>query len=299
MDIPFDLKKTVVKKEEALDEVNISKDGFAPWSFSKLKTLQQCPLKFYLQYVIKAKVPVAPPTLITTVGKAVHRVLEFLIMGKSIKDSYRLTRKEFVETLTNEEWENEVLTTELNIIEFRQRLDNFETKNPVKRYIQELRVGVTADYSPTAFFGDDVYYRGVIDLGMQLQSNDIILLDHKTGAPAIMGINNFKGQLDTYKVLFHHGVEQVEGAQAGIHFVKDGKIILDSYTKKDEIEGKLVQELEFYMTASVDRVKELGFFKHVRGNWCKYCDYNEDCKKGNLTDVELGTKRFFPIKEIK
>lgn len=295
----FDLKTTIKNKEISLEEPDISKNGFAPWSFSKLKTLQQCPLKFYLQYILKIKMPAAPPTLITTVGKAVHRVLELLVLGKTIKDSFRLARKEFTDTLTNEEWETQVLTTELSIIEFRQRLDTFEAKNPIKRYIQELRIGITKDYAPTAFFGDDVYYRGVIDLGMQLESNDIILLDHKTGAPAIMGINNFKGQLDTYKVLFHHGVEPVQGAQAGIHFVKDGKVILDHYTKKEEIEGKLVQELEFYMIASVDRAKELGYFKHIRGSYCKYCDYNEDCKKGNLTDVELGTKRFFPIKEIK
>lgn len=295
----FDIKTILKDKEENLQEPDISKNGFAPWSFSKLKTLQQCPLKFYLQYVLKLKMPVAPPTLVTNVGKAVHRILEFLVMGKTIKDSFRLTRKEFVDSMTNEDWEAHVVTTELNIIEFRQRLDTFEAKNPIKRYIQELRIGVTSDYSPTAFFADDVYYRGVIDLGMQLASDDIILLDHKTGAPSIMGINNFKGQLDTYKVLFHHGVEPVAGAQAGIHFVKDGKVILDNYTKRDIIEGKLVQELEFYMIASVDRLKELGYFKHVRGNWCKYCDYNEDCKKGNITDVELGTKRFFSIKEIK
>lgn len=301
MSIPFDIKKTIAVKEEELSEPDISKAGFAPWSFSKLKTLQQCPLKFYLQYVIKLKMPPAPPTLITTVGKAVHRVIELLILGKSIQESYRLTRREkdFATTLTNQEWEDHVLTTEMNIIEFRQRLDAFEAKNPIKRYIQEMKIGVTNDYNPTAFFGDDVYYRGVIDLGMQLKSNDIILLDHKTGAPAIMGINNFKGQLDTYKVLFHHGVEKVEGAQAGIHFVKDGKVILDHYIKKDEIEGKLVQELEFYMAAAVDHVKDLGYFKHVRGNWCKYCDYNDDCKKGNILDVELGTKRFFKLKEIK
>ena len=290
---------TIKAKEENLEEPNVSKDGFAPWSHSKLKTLQQCPLKFYLQYILKIKMPAPPPSLTTNVGKAVHRVIEHVIMGKSITDSLTLTKKEYDGTFTEAEWNLEVATTEYNLIEFRQRLDDFEKRNPVKRYIQELRIGVTQQYEPTTFFGDDVYYRGVIDLGMQLQSNDIILLDHKTGAPADMGIRNFKAQLNTYKVLFHHGIENVEGAQSGIHFVKDGKIILDDYTSKEIIEGKLVNELEFYMIAAVDSLKEIGYFKHVRGSYCKWCDYNEDCKAGNLKDTEMKTKRFFSIKEIK
>jgi hypothetical protein len=297
-----DLIKSIAEKEAAIENgegLIISKDAFAPWSFSKLKIIQQCPLKFYLQYVLKVKVPGAPPSLVTNVGKAVHRVIEFLILGKTIGDSYRLAKKEFVDSITHDEWEANVATTEMNIVEFRKRLDAFEQRNPVKRYIQELRVGIKSDYTPTAFFDKEVYYRGVIDLGMQLESNDIILLDHKTGAPAAMGIKNFQDQLDTYKILFHHGVESVEGAQAGIHFVKDGKIVLDHYADKKEIEGRLVQSLEFYMIGAVDRLKEIAFFKHIRGGHCRWCDYNEQCKKGELEDVERKTKRFFPLKEVK
>ncbi len=291
------LVEKIQKKEP--EAIEFSKIALGPWSFSKLKVLQQCPLKFYLKYVVKIKVPEPPPSLVTTVGKAVHRILEFMIMGKTITDSYKLVRKEYVSTLTDQEWDENVATTELNVMEFRKRLDEFEKKNPVKRYIQELKGGLTANYEPTGFFSDDVYWRGVIDLGLQLESNDVIILDHKTGAPAEMGIRNFQNQLDTYKILFHKGIDPVAGAQAGIHFVKDGKIVLDSYTTKEEIEGKLINELEFYIIGTIDRVKELGFFKHIRGGYCKWCDYNVECKAGDLLPIEHGTKRYFPIKEIK
>lgn len=292
-----DIKKSIIAKE--VEEVLISKEAFAPWSFSKLKILQQCPLKFYLQYIVKLKWSLAPPSLITTVGKAVHRILEFLIIGKTVTESFKLAKKEYSASLTEEEWNQHVATTEFNVIQFREKLDAFEKKTPIKRFIQEKKVGITQEYQPTGFFSDDVYWRGVIDLGLQLESNDLIILDHKTGAPAEMGIRNFQSQLDSYKVLFHRGVDPVEGAQAGIHFVKDGKIILDHYSDKKEIDGKLINELEFFIIASVDRLKDIGYFKHIRGGYCKWCDYNAECKKGELLDVEFGTKRFFPIKEIK
>jgi hypothetical protein len=295
----FSLLDEIKKKEQRQEEPPfLTNTGLGPWSFSKLKVLRQCPLRFYLKYILRVKVPEPPPSLITNVGKAVHRVLEFLLMGKSITDSFKMARKEFSAILSDSEWEMQVATTEFNIMEFRRRLDSFEQKNPVKRYIQELRIGMTANYEPTGFFADDVYWRGVIDLGMQLQSNDVIILDHKTGAPAEMGIRNFQNQLDTYKILFHRGLEPVNGAQAGIHFVKDGKIILDTYVTSKDIENKLTKELEFFITGSIDKMLDLGSFKHIRGPHCKYCEYNEECKAGMLKTTEDNTKRFFPIKDI-
>jgi hypothetical protein len=297
-----DILKTIEAKEGDFEELDVSKTAFAPWSFSKLKVLQQCPLRFYLQYVLKVKlVDAPPPSLITNVGKAVHSILEKIILGKTINDSFELSRKEYASIISQADWESQVATTEYNMIAFRTRLDEFEKKFPIKRYVQELKVGIKADYSPTAFFDKEVYFRGVVDFGIQMQANefgDLIVIDHKTGAPAKMGIRNFKTQLDGYKVLFHHGVEPVAGAQAGIHFVKDGEILLDSYTTKEEIEGKLVNELEFYLSGSVDKVKELGYFKHIRGPHCKWCDYDADCKEGKLLNAELGTKRYFEIKKI-
>lgn len=288
-----------IKTKEVPETIPLTGLGLGPWSFSKLKVLRQCPLRFYLKYILRVKVPEPPPSLITTVGKAVHRVLELLIMGKSIGDSYKLARKDFVKELTEIQWNEQVATTEFNVLEFRRRLDAFEQKNPVKRYIQELRIGMTSNYEPTGFFADDVYWRGVIDLGLQLESNDVIILDHKTGAPAEMGIRNFQNQLDTYKILFHRGVEKVNGAQAGIHFVKAGKIILDTYVTSKDIEGKLTKELEFFITGSVDKLIDTKYFKHIRGPHCKYCEYNEECKNGELASVEEGTKRYFSLKEIK
>lgn len=282
------------------ESLSLTVEGLGPWSFSKLKLGQNCPLSFYLKYVIKIKVAEPPPSLITMVGKAAHRVIEHVILGKSIEDAFKLTRKEYVDTkqLTQEEWDSQVQTLEFSITAFRERLDSFEKKHPVKRYVQELRGGITREYEPTGFFAKEVFWRGIIDMGIQLESGDLIVLDHKTGAPAAMGLRNFTSQLDSYKILFHKGIEGISGAQAGIHFIRDGKVTLDEYVDKDVIETKLVNNLEFYLRGVVDGIKEDGKFKKKKGNHCKYCDFAPNCKAGELNDAEERSSKYFPIKPI-
>lgn len=293
----IDLLEKIKQKEPGFLE--ISKDSFGAWSISKLKLLEKCPLSFYLRYVLKIKMEGLPPSLITNIGKAAHRIIELMIMGKSITECFKATQKEFAPLITKEEWDANVATLEYNISEFRQRLDAFEKANPIRRYVQELQIGLTSQFEPTGFFAEDVYFRGVIDLGLQMESNDVIIIDHKTGAPSKMGIRNFKTQLDTYKVLYHYGVGKVDGAQSGIHFVKDGQIALDDYVPRATIEGNLRNELEFYIQGTADRLKEIGYFKHVRGSHCQWCEFNKECKEGLLQATEESTRKFFPIKEIK
>lgn len=283
-----------------VEELDLSPLGLGAWSHSKVKCLKNCPLQFYLKYVLKIKPITKPPiSLVTEVGKAAHRVLEFMIKGKSIDDSFKLTRKEFEKVLTSEEWEGNVLNLEYSMGLFREKMDNFEKENPIKRIFQEIRVAVDKDWQPTGFFAEDCYFRGVIDLAIQMENNDALYIDHKTGAPAIMGVRNFKDQLDTYKVLFHHGIENTNGGQAGIHFIRDGEIALDDYVPRQEIETSLRNRVEFNIEGAIESVKEIGYFKHKRGPYCNYCDFNEDCKAGAFKPTVEDSKKWFQIKEIK
>lgn len=273
--------------------VDISVDGLAPWSYSKAKVLAKCPFQFYLKYILKIKTPETPISLITEVGKAAHRILEFVIGGKDITRAYNLTRKEFLDTITDEEWAEHVDTLHFNISKFQERMQEFDVKNKVKRFFQEIKMGVTRDFEPTGFFADNVFYRSVIDLIIQLENGDILIIDHKTGAPSITGTKNYRDQLNTYKIMFHYGIEKVAGAQSGIHFIRDGEVAIDDYSPAKDIEGKLFKDLMLTLEGAVDGVKDKGFFKHIAGTSCKYCEYAEDCKAGKLKDIEKKTVRFF------
>lgn len=298
-------------KDQEPEKIDFSVEGMAPWSFSKYKLLTKCPLQFYLKYILKAKPDELPPiSIITEQGKAAHRILELVIMGKGVEDSFNLVKKEYADILPGNLWmdgdgheKGGVGRSEYSITRFKQRMDEFERKNPVKRFLSELKIGVTRGWEPTGFFTSnqddpsrDVFYRGVIDLVIQLQNGDVLFLDHKFGPTAVAGVRNYQDQLDTYKVLFSKGIEPYGDAQSGIHFVRDGEIVMGALTPKDEVENKLAQRVEFNLKGSIDTVRELKYFKHIAGSHCSYCDFAKECKSGELKNLEKATVRFFQSK---
>jgi len=246
-----------------------------------------------LKYVLKVKAPAAPISVITEVGKAAHRVLELTPSGESVDKILAKVRPEYATTLTDEEWK-QVENLEYNIMAFQTRLKSFEVQHPVKRYLHELKIGVTKDWKPAGFFAKDVFFRGVIDFTIQLKNGDALFIDHKTGAPALMGVKNFQKQLNTYKVLFHHGVEPIEGAKSGIHFIRDGEVKMDEYHSVEEIETTLRDQVVSSIDVAVDMIHDQGCFKKTAGpTVCKYCDFAAECKSGKLKEIEKKTVRFF------
>jgi len=288
-----------ILKELEVTGIDFTPLGLGPWSYSKLKVLKNCPMKFYLQYILKVKPAGVPEiSLVTEVGKAAHKILELMITGKDVKTAYSLTKKEFEKTITPKEWEENLDSVEYNITQFMEKLQGFEKSQGVKRYLQELRIGCTREWEPTGFFADDVFFRGVIDLVVQLKNGDIVIIDHKYGAPMIMGLKNFQDQLDTYKILFSKGIEAITGAQSGIHYVKEGGILLDDYASAEVITDSLVGRLEFFIEGTIESVLEIGYFKHITGNACKYCDYKAECKAGKFKQMEKDSKKWFEIKKV-
>lgn len=304
-------KKTVFEgisfpQIEDLD-LNITAVGMAPWSYSKMSMLKKCPFQFYLKYLLKAKNVVSPKIFVRDVGKAAHRIIEFIIMGKSVEKAFKLTKEEYTKDLTPEEWAEGVETLEMSMLSFKERLDKFNENYNVKRVFQEIQVAVTKDWEPTGFWSDDCFFRGVIDLCLLIEPEghtagallDAMFIDHKTGAPASMGIRNFTPQLDSYKVLFHFGIEKLLGATSGVHFIRDGEIKIGDYSTQDNIETTLKGSLEFTLESVIEITRERGFFKHVAGGHCKYCEYSDACKGKKLVDMEKDSKKWFEIKVEK
>lgn len=300
-----EIKKKKVKKtsEEIIAEleetgIDFTPIGLGPWSHSKLKVLKNCPLKFYLQYVIKQTPKSKPEISVNTEnGKAAHRILEFVLAGKSIEKAYALTRPEYKDTLSDANWEELVVPLEYNIFKFKERIDEFEVKNGIKRIFQELRIGVTKDWEPTGFFSDDVYFRGVIDLVMQMEDLNVIYVDHKLGTSAAQGMRNFNDQLNTYRVLFNSGVAKTTGSQVAIHHIREGEVTFGEQMDTEQTHESLVNRLEFSIQGAIDQTLELGFFKHIAGNGCQYCDYRPECRSKELLPLEKATKKWFEIKK--
>lgn len=291
----------IAKKDSELKEVKLDITSLGPWSSSKLKCLEKCPFQFYLKYILQFKVPSSLQTqsdpLSANVGKAAHAILEDVVVGKDIDKAYADVKAKYLadKSLTEQQWEEYVVTLRYNIEKFKNRIDDLSNRHPFRRVLTELRIGVTRDYQPTGFFSDDVWLRGVVDMIVMLECMDIIIFDHKTGGGE-GSVNMYKPQLDWYKVLFHFGIEKIEGAQAGIHFIKAGDVKMADYSGVDDIENKLKNVLEMSLEGAVDALIEKGYFKHVRGAQCKWCEYdNIGCKSGDLKPIEINSKRWIRI----
>lgn len=261
----------------------LTPEGLAPWSFSKLKLLQKCPLQFYLKYIKRLKVDIAQldeDRLRTEVGSALHNVLETSMGINDVNKAFARARHKFAKKIPKDSWEELVASQYANVVEFLRRKEEFEAINPIKRFYTEKRMAVTKDWESCSFFDDNAYFRGVIDLILHLNNDDILIIDHKTGGSGEYGIRNYEFQLDVYKPLYHFGVENVKGAQAGIHFIKSGDIVTSSYSSLDDVVSTIPKKIDFFIETAIDKVLEKGYFYYERQNLCKYCDFKEMCKAG-------------------
>lgn len=300
-----------------LGTIEMNKYALGPWSPSKLKMAEKCPFQFYLQYILKVKPDESTviDTSLADIGTTAHRILEHVVLGKSVQEAFRLAKLEHCDVdpetvkaghaiISNEQWEESVLNLEMSITGFKEKLDRFAQKNNIKKVLTELRLGVTKDWKPTTFFANNVYFRGIIDLLLLIDTGpeyhpDMLIIDHKTGGGEFGGLKNYEQQLDCYKPMVHFAVQKCSGGQSGINFIRADRLVLGDYTDAHEIETRLVQKLEWLLSCAVDNMKELGFFKHIRGAHCTYCAFNEQCKAGDLKQIEKSTEKWFEIKKVE
>jgi hypothetical protein len=301
---PVGYVQEIEKLNSELTEVKLDLISLGPWSFSKYKSLKKCPFQFYLKYILKFKIPENVLTqsdpISANVGKAAHEILEHILEGVNIDEAYSKVRTDYLEKglLPEEVWKERVDILHFNINKFKERIDSFKLRTPIKKVYTELKMGVTRDFRSTSFYSKEVWLRGVIDLVLVLECMDIVIIDHKTGGGQ-GSPNVYKEQLDWYKILFYFAIHKVLGAQTGIHFIGEGEVKMIDYTPAKDIETNLKNGLEMGLEGAIDMLKEKGYFKHIRGSYCKWCEYdNIGCKSGELKDLELSTKKWVQITPI-
>lgn len=313
-------KPAILKRIEAAEEQLEKSGGLAwdkysqaAWSPSKLKLLGQCPYQYYLKYVLKVKnEEEIQDTSMADVGTVAHHILEYATGGKSISEAYDLAKQEHcgdyigpkIARIDPTNWKEKIESLEYNITSFVDRMDQFKRENNVSNVYTELKLGVTKDWKKTTFFAKDVYFRGIVDFILEIPQGhyypDFIVWDHKHGpVETFGGIKHYEDQLNAYKPLIHNGFKSASGIQAGINFIKAGVYKLGDYSDIDEIQTKLIKQIEWNISGAIDSVKELGFFKHIAGNYCNYCEFKTPCKEKLLKPNELSTKKWFVIKEVK
>jgi len=172
--------------------------SIAPWSFSKIKSFEQCPKKFY--HLKVAKDYKEPETEAMLYGTAVHLAAEEYVRdGKPLPPEYMY---------------------------IKAPIDALCAKQGEK--ICELEMGLTADLEPCGFFDDDCWYRGIADLVIVDRENKLAwVIDYKTGKNTRYAD---KGQLELMALCVFKHFPEVETVRGGLLFVVCNELIRDTYS---------------------------------------------------------------------
>ena len=207
------------------------------WSYSSIKTFEQCPKKYFHLKVAKDVVDEPGPE--AAYGTEVHLAAEeFIKDGKPIPDKYGFIRP---------------------VVE---RLAQFPGDKRT-----EMKVGVkrhSTGYEPCSFFDKQVWYRGIIDL-LVVNGSKAYLLDYKTGKNAKYA--DMK-QLDLMAgaVFIHY--PKVEEIKSGLLYV-----VSNEFPTKVHVRSKLNQYLSVF-DEQLDRLgdaMESGVFNPKSGPLCGWC----------------------------
>lgn len=170
--------------------------SIAPWSFSRIKSFEQCPKQFYHMKI--AKDYHEGETEAMRYGTEAHLVAEeFIRDGKPVPSKFAYM-KDPLTALSN-------------------RRGNKLT---------EIKMGLTVDLEPCEFMAKNVWWRGIADLVI-MDGAKAWVVDYKTSKSAKYAD---KGQLELMAMATFKHFPEVVQVNAGLMFVIAKKFVKEKYT---------------------------------------------------------------------
>ena len=167
----------------------------AAWSYSRIKSFEQCPKKFY--HLKVAKDYEEPETSAMGYGTAFHLAAEeFIRDGKPVPDEFSYATA---------------------------ALDTLNAKQGKK--LTERRLGLTEGLEPCDFFAKDVWWRGIVDL-LILDGDLAWVVDYKTSKSAKYAD---KGKLELMALATFKHFPDVKRIRAGLLFVISKDLVKATY----------------------------------------------------------------------
>lgn len=206
------------------------------WSFSSLKTFQQCPRKYYHTKI--AKDVVEPDTQATLYGKSVHTAAEEYIRdGKEIPPEFSYIQP----TLD-----------QLNAI-------------PGEKHC-EYKMGLREDLSPCGFFDKDVWWRGVADLLVVNKEKGIAhSVDYKTSKSARYADTK---QLDLVAVGIFSHFPEVKQVKSALIFVVSKEFVKAQHHSEMVLK---YMEKPRQDVARIEAAIDNGVWNPSSGPLCRFC----------------------------
>lgn len=176
------------------------------WSYSSLKTFEQCPKKYYHLKVVR------------------DYEEDFNTEAMRYGNEYHMAAEQYVSGLVDE--------LDPRFDYSQDVLDKLRGMSGDK--LCEHQMGITSNLEPCEFFGKDVWYRGVADLIILNRDTGVAkVFDYKTGKSAKYAD---VGQLELMALCVFKHFPEVHTVKAGLLFVVCNKLIKETYERKDESE---------------------------------------------------------------
>jgi len=206
------------------------------WSFSSLKTFQQCPRKYYHTKILKDVRE--PDTVATLYGKSAHTVAEEYIRdGVPVPPQFEYMK---------------AMLDQLNAI-------------PGEK-LCEVMLGLTKDLEPCEFHADDVWWHGIADLVVLDEENGIAhSVDYKTSKSARYA--DVK-QLDLVAAAIFAKYPKIKTIKSALLFVVSKDFVKAKHHA--EMKEKYLEKPALDV-ARIEAARENGVWNPISGPLCRFC----------------------------
>ena len=207
------------------------------WSYSSIKTFEQCPKKYYHLKILK-DIKDSGNTA-TIYGQEVHKAAEDYVKdGTPIPEKFAYIRG-VVERIGSQEG---------------------------KKYT-ELKMGLSKTeegYAPCKFLGKDVWWRGIADV-VVINGNTAYSIDYKTSKNARYADTK---QLDLIAGALFTWFPQLDTIRSALVFVVSGDVV-----KKDHYREHMNKYLNTFESAldRLDNAEQSAVWNAVTGPLCRFC----------------------------
>lgn len=182
----------------------MDRDVRPAWSFSSIKTFDQCPKKYYHLKVAKDYEENFQTEAILY-GNEFHKAAEDYVSGAVEELDPRFDYA-------------------------KAALDRLLSMKGEK--LCEYKMGLTSNLEPCGFFDADVWFRGVVDLAiLDREAGTAKVIDYKTGKSAKYAD---KGQLELMALAIFKHFPEIHTVKGGLFFVVCNAFVQDTYTITQE-----------------------------------------------------------------
>ncbi len=204
----------------------------AAFSYSRLNAYEECPKKFHQVQIVKAFKENESEQM--AYGSEVHKALELRIARGT--------------------------PLPLHLAHLGPLMDTLEAGPGTK--MTEQKMAITDQFTPTSWFGKDVYCRAIADLIIS-NGPKAAIFDYKTGKMT----DDFTQMRLTGALYFHHAPE-VESIELAFVWIKDKKVTRQSMFRHQisEVWSGLLPRIARYQ-AAFDKVE----FPPRQGRYCRWC----------------------------